>query len=235
VGMALDYFEDIKYSFEEVFKLYPPELQLGFLKFLKGTPVRHKAEQHGFIYDPNPPYQIIESNYLSREQLHKIELLEHALEIYWNKPRAFNTLKYITEKYSIFDFLMGLGIHFSEHKDLIKYTLKDVYEMLYTHSIKTHPDDDILKQLISIDYYLYYKVKPETLFWPEILRGDKYALLDSLHLNHNKYRFVVLPISFDFSIFEKDNHIVSKESHFIIQYDGREKPIFQITEVLEIA
>ena len=56
VGLALDEFEDIKYSFEEVFKLFAPELQLGFLKFLKGTPVRDKYEQHGFVFDPKPKF-----------------------------------------------------------------------------------------------------------------------------------------------------------------------------------
>ena len=72
VGLPLDYWDDIKYSITEVFKLFPPELQLGFLKFLKGTPMRDK-EQHGFVFDPNPPYQIIESKYLSAEELDKIE------------------------------------------------------------------------------------------------------------------------------------------------------------------
>jgi radical SAM superfamily enzyme YgiQ (UPF0313 family) len=42
VGLPLDYLSDIAYSFEQVFALHPPELQLGFLKFLKGTPVREK-------------------------------------------------------------------------------------------------------------------------------------------------------------------------------------------------
>ena len=79
VGLALDYFEDIKYSFEEVFKIFAPELQLGFLKFLKGTPLRNKFEKHGFKFDPNPPYQIIESHYLSKEELHKITVVEQSL------------------------------------------------------------------------------------------------------------------------------------------------------------
>jgi len=78
VGLPLDYWNDIKYSIEEVFKLFAPELQLGFLKFLKGTPVRHKAAQHDFVYDPLPPYQIIESKYLSREQLSQIVILKIA-------------------------------------------------------------------------------------------------------------------------------------------------------------
>ena len=109
VGLPLDYWDDIKYSFEEVFKLFAPEMQLGFLKFLKGTTMRDK-EKHGFIYDQNPPYQIIESNYLSKEELAKIVQLENALEIYWNGKKTINTLKYITEQYSVFEFLLGLGI-----------------------------------------------------------------------------------------------------------------------------
>ncbi len=223
VGMALDYFEDIQYSFEEVFKLHAPELQLGFLKFLKGTPVRYKAEQHGFIYDPNPPYQIIESNYLTREQLHRIELLEHALEIYWNKPRAIRTLKYITTQYSNFEFLMGLGIHFSETHDLIKYNVRDIFNILFAFAKKAYPDDEILQQLIAIDYCAYEKVRPAANFIVELPRTERYNLLDSKKLNHNKYRFMVLPILFDYDIFMQENRIERNEEILIWQYDGVSK------------
>lgn len=230
VGLALDYFEDIKYSFEEVFKLFPPELQLGFLKFLKGTPVRDKANKHGFVFDPNPPYQIIESNYLSRAELHQIELLEHALEVYWNKKRAFHTLKYVTAHYSIFDFLAGLGVYFSERKDLHQYTLKDVYELLFGFAETHYPTDTVLKQLITLDYYAYYKVKPQSLFWEELPRSEKYGLLDSFKLNHNKFRFVTLPLTFDFAIFEKENRIAAQESVVIFKYDGLEKAEMQVVQ-----
>ncbi len=223
VGLALDYFDDIRYSFEEVFKLFPPELQLGFLKFLKGTPVRHKAEQYGFVYDPNPPYQIIESNYLSRAELHQIELLEHALEMYWNKKRAFHTLKYVTARYSIFDFLKNLGIFFSERKSLVHYTLKDMYEMLFQFAQTEFPDDTVLHELITVDYYAFFKVKPEALFLPEMPRAEKFVLLNELGLNHNKFRFVILSLSFDFDYFLTQNEIVPKKSILILKYDGLEK------------
>jgi anaerobic magnesium-protoporphyrin IX monomethyl ester cyclase len=232
VGLALDYFEDIKYSFEEVFKLFAPELQLGFLKFLKGTPVREKFAEHGFVFDPNPPYQIIESNYLTRAELHQIELLEHALEVYWNKPRAFRTLKYVTANYSIFGFLSGLGTYFSERKDLHQYTLKDVYELLFGFAEMQYPDDDILKQLITLDYYLYYKVKPETLFVAEIPRAEKYALLDGLKLNHNKFRFVVLALSFDFNVFEKENRIEKGDCMVVLTYDGVSKARMEVVDAV---
>lgn len=220
VGMALDYWEDIRYSFEEVFKLFAPELQLGFLKFLKGTPVRHKAAQHGFIYDPNPPYQIIESKYLSRDQLHRIELLEHALEVYWNKPRAIHTLKYVTTQYSVFDFLAGLGLYFSERRDLHQYTLGDVYELLFSFSKENYPDDAILQQLINIDYHLYAKTKPKTMFLAEIPRPEKSKLIEQWRLNHQKYRYAIFPITFDFDVFLKENVIQPNETHVVFQYSG---------------
>lgn len=232
VGLALDYFDDIKYSFEETFKLFPPELQLGFLKFLKGTPVRDKANKHGFVFDPNPPYQIIESNYLSRAELHQIELLEHSLEVYWNKKRAFHTLKYVTQQYSIFDFLAGLGTYFSERKDLHQYTLKDVYELLFGFADAHYPSDEVLKQLITLDYYAYYKVKPQTLFCEELPRAEKFELLNSLKLNHNKFRFVTLPLSFDFDVFQKHNRIEASDCVVIFKYDGVKKAEIQVANVL---
>ncbi|MFZ4544654.1 MAG: DUF4080 domain-containing protein [Saprospiraceae bacterium] len=220
VGMALDYYEDIKYSFEQVFILHAPELQLGFLKFLKGTPVRHKAEQHGFVYDPNPPYQIIESKYLTRDQLHRIELLEHALEIYWNKPRAINSLKYVAAQYSSFDFLMGLGIRFDEYHGRIHYNVKDIFNNLFDFAASNYPNDLILKQLIAIDYCAYEKVKPPTKFIEEIQRQEKYKLLDENKLNHNLFRYVAFDLSFDFEEFQKSKQVIPKEQIIVWQFDG---------------
>ncbi len=233
VGMALDYWDDIKYSFEEVFKLYPPELQLGFLKFLKGTPVRHKAEQHGFVYDPNPPYQIIESKYLSRAELHQIEILENALEIYWNKKRTLHTLRYVGEKYSIFDFFIGLGSFFVEKKDFHKYALKDVYTIIYDFVQKKYADDFILQELITIDYYTYNKVKPQILFVEEMQKTEKFKLINTLHLNHHKYSFMVFPIHFDFQLFEKQGIIQLGEYIMIVQYDGIHKPTIVDSSLVE--
>jgi anaerobic magnesium-protoporphyrin IX monomethyl ester cyclase len=223
VGMALDYWDDIKYSIEEVFKLFAPEMQLGFLKFLKGTPVRHKAEQHGFVFDPNPPYQIIESNYLSKEQLHQIVELEHALEIYWNGKKAINTLKYVTQHYSIFDFLLGLGHFFGTQKDFHKYSLTDVFEIITAYSKREFPSDAVLQQLIAVDYYLHFKVKPKNLFLDEVDFSDKTKLIEELKLNHHKYRYIVLPLNFDFKAFKNEQKIVNDHKPLIIQYNGTGK------------
>ncbi len=228
VGLPLDYWDDIKYSFEEVFKLFAPEMQLGFLKFLKGTTMRDK-EKHGFIYDQNPPYQIIESNYLSKEELAKIVQLENALEIYWNGKKTINTLKYITEQYSVFDFLLGLGIYFGTKKEYHKYSLTDVFDIITQYAEKNYPEDAVLKKLIAIDYYLHFKVRPQSLYFKGLEKKEQNKFIEKTGLNYHKYRYIVLPLDFNFYSFSRNNKIKQENSHLIIQYSGTTK-----AEVIEI-
>ena len=228
VGLPLDYWDDIKYSFEEVFKLFAPEMQLGFLKFLKGTTMRDK-EKHGFIYDQNPPYQIIESNYLSKDELAKIVQLEHALEIYWNGKKTINTLKYITEQYSVFEFLLGLGIYFGTKKEYHKYSLTDVFDIITQYAEKNYPEDTVLKKLIAIDYYLHFKVRPQSLYFKGLEKTEQNKFIEKTGLNYHKYRYIVLPLDFNFYSFSRNNKIKQENSHLIIQYSGTTK-----AEVIEI-
>ena len=223
VGLALDEWEDIKYGIEEVFKLFAPEMQLGFLKFLKGTPVRTKFKEHGFVFDPMPPYQIIESNYLSKAQLADVVKLEHALEIYWNGKKAVNTLKYVATNYSIFDFLLGLGIYFGTQRDYHKYSLTDVFDIITRFSEANYPNDVVLKQLIAVDYYLHFKVKPQQLFLNEVEHTEKFKLIDQRKLNHHKYRYVILPLDFNYTVFLAENKIKPESHNVFIQYTGTTK------------
>jgi anaerobic magnesium-protoporphyrin IX monomethyl ester cyclase len=225
VGLPLERWEDIKFSFEEVFKLFAPELQMGFLKFLKGTPVREKYEQYGFVFDPEPPYQIIESNYLTKLELARLEVVEHALEIFWNKPRTPRTLKYVTARYSIFDFMLGLGECFGEQYDYHQYKLVDVYERILFFVKSAYQDDPILPELIEIDYCLYQKNRPRPLYLTELGADEKAAMIvefesGSRKIGPGKARFLALPLRFDLEIFEQENRLETGDFKLLIRYDG---------------
>jgi anaerobic magnesium-protoporphyrin IX monomethyl ester cyclase len=194
VGLPLDYWEDIKFSIEEVFKLYPPELQLGFLKFLKGTPVRERYEQYNYKFDPEPPYQIIESDYLSADELYQITQLEFALEAYWNKKRIPRTLIYITETYSIFDFLLGLGQYFASRSDYHRHTLFELFEVVNDYLDIHFKEDKQLKIWFALDYYLYHKIKPKPFILDEIEKKEKFNWLEQQKLNHHAFRYVVFDL-----------------------------------------
>lgn len=225
VGLPHDYWKDIKYSFEEVFKLFAPELQLGFLKFLKGTPIKNKFKEHDYIFHSEPPYQITKSKYLSEEELYNISIVENALEIYWNKKRAINTLKYVATNYSIFDFLFELGTYFEKTIKSQYYDLRDVYSAIYDFSRIYFFENNVIRELIAIDYYMHYKVKPQIKFLDEIDRKRKTQLIEQMQLNHHKYRYIILSICFNFNKFQTQNIVELKKEDIIIQYDGINKPL----------
>ena len=225
VGLPLDYWSDVKHSIEEVFKLFAPELQLGFLKFLKGTPLRDKSNQHDFRYDAQPPYQIIQSKYLSKEELDRLVKLEHALEIYWNSGKAINTLKYIATYYNSFDFLLGFGEHFGTKRDYHAYGLKDVFEIALDYASLYFPDDKIIKELIDIDYHLFHKVKPKALYLKEVDKSTKNQWVEQLNLNHHKFRFGIYPLSFDYVQFTKTLQIFPAFQPLVLRYSGTAKAV----------
>lgn len=219
VGLPLDEWADIRFSFEEVFKLNPPELQLGFLKFLKGTPVRYGHEQHGYIFDPNPPYQIIESKYLSKAELAQIELVEHALEIYWNKKRSTKTLRYVAEKYSSFDFFLGLGQYFQAEQAFHRYQIEDVFRVLWGFAQAQFPEDAVLHSLILLDYYTLPKLKPKPFF-----ALDKIRVL-SLHEIRQRgfdtqYRYVFLDLDCDYGHYVQYGEWLAAPSQVLLRYNG---------------
>lgn len=224
VGLPHDYASDIKYSFEEVFKLFAPELQLGFLKFLKGTPIRENYREHGYSFDPLPPYQIIESKYLSRAEIDEIALVEHTLDMYWNKKKALHTLKYVALTHSIYDFLHGLAIYRNETKVSQRDGLTDIYTSIHGFAMQQFPEDTILHELIALDYYLQHKVKPANRFLPEISKAEKIEITAKLNLNPHKYRYAMHTIHFSLQTLLTRGTIEPAIDQLIIEYTGTNWP-----------
>ena len=100
VGLPYETFELFVKSFNEVFELGAKEVQLGFLKMLRGTALRNNAPKFDYVYDENPPYQIISNKFISKAELERIHDAEHALEKFWNSGRFPNTMqRLISQEY----------------------------------------------------------------------------------------------------------------------------------------
>lgn len=223
VGLPLEYWDDVKTGFEEVFKLHPEELQLGFLKFLKGTPVREKHANYGFVFDEQPPYQIIRSNFLSEEELRKITMVEDMLELYWNKGRTHHALKYVTQKTSIFNYFLALAQGIVPLMRTPEFTLYRSYEEMLKFNRDYFQQDAIVDQLLSLDYFLQYKVRPSR-FANEMEKPELNAFIHELGLNHHQFRFVALPIGFNWVKWKSVSEIHESNEIVLLAYDGKLKP-----------
>ena len=91
-GLPYEDYETFKKSFNEVYAMEPDQLQLGFLKVLKGSYMHEKVSEYGICYTNRPPYEVLYTNWLSYEDVQKLKQIEQMVEIYYNSAQYTTTL-----------------------------------------------------------------------------------------------------------------------------------------------
>ncbi len=94
-GLPEEDYNSFRKTFNDVFALRPEELQLGFLKLLRGTGLRLRAEEYGYVYMDHAPYEVLANNVLSFDDVIRIKQVEDVLEKYWNAHRMNETIEYL--------------------------------------------------------------------------------------------------------------------------------------------
>lgn len=134
-GLPFEDYESFRNSFNEVYSLGAENLQLGFLKVLKGTEIGRKVSEENIIYREKAPYEIISNRYISSMQLVKLKMIENVLELYDNKGGFENTLSYLMpvvsetpfdfyEQFSAFFYENGFQHRSHKKEDLYRIMLK---------------------------------------------------------------------------------------------------------------
>jgi radical SAM superfamily enzyme YgiQ (UPF0313 family) len=83
-GLPFEDYESFRRSFQQVYRLKPQQLQLGFLKVLRGTLLAGKTEEYGCVYRTEPPYEVMATRWLSYGEILKLKLVEEMVEVYYN-------------------------------------------------------------------------------------------------------------------------------------------------------
>lgn len=92
-GLPYEDYQTFQKSFDEIYDLKPEQLQLGFLKVLKGSYMFEHAEEYGLVYQSKPPYEVMKTNWLSFDEVLKIKQVEEMLEVYYNSHQYEVTMK----------------------------------------------------------------------------------------------------------------------------------------------
>lgn len=172
-GLPLETYDRFARSFDDVYALAPKELQLGFLKMLRGTSLRRDAEALGCRYDPEPPYEITRTAALSEAELDRIRLAENMLEKYHNKGRFPRSLPQVLAAVpSPFAFFEALGrFWLRQGLPLTGYRQQDPFDCLDRFT------GGRFREAILTDYYAAYKKRPVRWCDPTLRGADKKAAL----------------------------------------------------------
>ncbi|MDD4758152.1 MAG: DUF4080 domain-containing protein [Lascolabacillus sp.] len=177
-GLPFETFDRFRKSFNDVFRLRAKEVQLGFLKLLRGTNLRRDALIYGYKFYNEAPYEIISGNDISEVELERIRDVEEALDKFWNSGRFASTMNFLFEgpyfdKY--FDFFDEMG-HYYKVKNLPRmgYQLEDLFNYL-DQFLKSKGIDacDFLRE----DYYSNFKIRPTGYWSDDISKAERKNLL----------------------------------------------------------
>lgn len=179
-GLPFEDLSSFKNSFNDTFSLFSKELQLGFLKFLKGTHLMTMIEEHEYIYDQNPPYEIIQNKYLSKEELQEIHKVEETLEKFYNLGIFKNFWSYfknnqMDDYYKFFlDFYNYLE---KANFSFLKYQVLDLF-INFDNFLKEYFKDiyHILYEYLILDYYSFFKTKPKLWGIKTLTKEDKQTI-----------------------------------------------------------
>ncbi|MCD1259415.1 B12-binding domain-containing radical SAM protein [Paenibacillus athensensis] len=168
-GLPQEDYGSFRKTFNDVFALGPEELQLGFLKMLRGTGMRKDAEKYGYQYMDHAPYEILGNDILPFTDLIRIKRVEDVLEKYWNAHRMDHTMNYLIarEFASAFDFFQEFGDYWEGRGwQKIGHQLEDLFTRLL--SFLAHRGTtgmEIVTSLMKLDYFLGHKYKPRKIWW----------------------------------------------------------------------
>ncbi|MGG1249686.1 B12-binding domain-containing radical SAM protein [Brevibacillus agri] len=177
-GLPEEDYQSFRKTFNDVFALRPEELQLGFLKMLRGTGVRARAANHGYVFMDEAPYEILGNNVLSFADMQKIKRVEDVLEKYWNAHRMDLTLEWLLANQfeTPFDFFQTFGDYWEQQGwSRIGHQLEDLF--LRLQAFLQHENVEGLghvQSLMKFDYLRNQKHRPRKLWWEDVL--DKEAM-----------------------------------------------------------
>lgn len=91
--------DSFRKSFKDVFEMKPNQLQLGFLKVLKGSYMYEMAEEYNIKYSAFPPYEVFSTKWISYDEIIRLKGIEDMVEVYYNSDQFSYTLKELLNKY----------------------------------------------------------------------------------------------------------------------------------------
>ena len=168
-GLPYENFESFKKTFNKTFLLLTEELQLGFLKMLRGTEIRNDSQKYDYKFKSDAPYEVISNKFISEEELSIIHKCENSLEWMWNDKRAINLIRHLIKDNiidSFFDFFVSFDNYYKKNVplhenyiNLVNY-LKDIgiYKIEYLYDLK-------------LDFLSKSRVKPMP-FWKDKTKDD---------------------------------------------------------------
>ncbi|MBS2968543.1 B12-binding domain-containing radical SAM protein [Metabacillus sp. KIGAM252] len=243
-GLPEEDYQSFKKTFNDVFAMRPEELQLGFLKMLRGTGLRLRAAQHDYVYMDHSPYEILKNNVLTFDDISRIKQVEDVLEKYWNDHRMDETVEYLVQHIfpSPFDFFQEFGTFWDDQGwSRIGHQLEDLFKRLRDFIEAAAPGHlEAATAFMTYDYLKNQRYKPRKALWDDAMLAkedrdlfykqlmDQPALLGSAYQQNplsekDLYKHTIVEhLPFDLAEYKQNGTVVMNPTWILVHYDPSE-------------
>ena len=216
-GLPYEGLESFKQSFNDVYKLHPEQLQLGFLKVLKGSYMEKQAKEYGLVYKSKAPYEVLATNWLSYDEVLQLKMVEDMVEVYYNSSQFSHTLRHLEHAFSTpYELYFALGKYY-ETRGLSEVSHSRIarYEILLDFIKEQQTgEEELYKELLTFDLYLRENVKSRPAFAGDytVKKEVKKQYGKTVHLERFSYDVIgtcerkELTVLFDYEKRSKLNH-----------------------------
>ena len=170
-GLPYEDYDSFARSFDRVYAMKPDQLQLGFLKVLKGSLMHEKTEEYGLVYQDRPPYEVLSTKWLSYSDVIRLKKIEEMVEVYYNSGQFRNTMEQLEQAYaSSFEMYSALADYYEKNGlSRISHSRIARYEILHHFIEETEGAERIAeyREWLTLDLYLRDNVKNRPAFLGE--------------------------------------------------------------------
>lgn len=238
-GLPYEDYMSFHDSFNEVYAMRPEQLQLGFLKVLKGSAMEEQALEYGIGYRKTPPYEVLYTKWLSYEEVIRLKQIEEMVELFYNSGQFAHTIRFLEvlfdDAFKLYETLAAYyearGYLTASSKRIAHYEY--LLEFINGHMLKMKTDlqtveelTEICRQYLLFDCYLRENMKSAPPFAKDISEYKVY-LRDFYRKEEEERKYLPLYGQFDSKQMAKMTHVE------FFTYPVWEKKIARRDELLE--
>lgn len=161
-GLPFEDYDSFRRSFNQVYDMKPEQLQLGFLKVLKGSYLSQKADDYEIRYKEKPPYEVLSTRWLAYGEVLKLKRLEEMLEVYGNSGQFRATMEEFCREFDTpFDMFEALAEYYDKQElSKVSHSRMARYEILDRFISLRIPQRQLYyRDLLVYDLYLRENLK----------------------------------------------------------------------------
>ena len=227
-GLPYEDYESFGRSFDRVYGMQPEQLQLGFLKVLKGSDMQGNAQEYGIHYLEQPPYEVLYTNWISYGEIRRLKRIEEMVELYYNSGQFTHTLPVLEKAFSgPFAMYEALADYYQEQGYFTNSPARAYrYQILLEFAALKDPENrEIYRELLVYDMYLRENLKSRPGFAADITEEEKQEIRRFYQTEEQEHRYLPAYREYDWKQLSRMTHLEPfryPEPHYVL-FDYQER------------